>query len=151
MKLIIEHPEWQTPKQRILLGFITLSFWMLWFYLWIPLVSVLAWTFGIRLFEYHMIELEGYKGIVALLGWYALVIFLLGGSLIAWATYNIQRFNKVARRNPRPVVSMEMQAGHFRVSAGDVELWRKSQFVFIEHNDESRIANVRVGRIPESS
>jgi biofilm PGA synthesis protein PgaD len=149
MKLIIEHPEWQTPKQRILLGFITLFFWMAWFYLWIPFVSLLAWLFGIRIFEYHMIELQGYKGVVELLGWYALVIFLLGGSLIAWATYNIQRFNKAARRNPRPAVSIEMQASHFQVDCKDVETWRKSQLLFIEHHDDARISHVRVRQIRE--
>ncbi len=147
MKLIIEHPEWQKPKQRILLGFITLIFWMLWFYLWIPFISVLAWIFGIKTFQYHMIELEGYKGLVQLLGWYALVVFSLGGSLIAWATYNIQRFNHVARRNPRPAVSVEMQAKHFQVDAEEVEDWRKSQMVFVEHDESSKISHVRASGI----
>lgn len=144
MKLIIEHPEWQTPRQRILLGFLTLVFWMAWFYLWIPFISLLAWIFGIRIFQYHMIELEGYKGLVDLLGWYALVIFLLGGSLVAWATYNIQRFNKVARRNPRPVVSIEAQAKHFNVDNNELEVWRNSQLLVIEYDDDSQLSNVRV-------
>jgi biofilm PGA synthesis protein PgaD len=144
VKLIIEHPEWQTPRQRILLGFLTLVFWMAWFYLWIPFISLLAWIFGIRIFQYHMIELEGYKGLVELLGWYGLVIFLLGGSLIAWATYNIQRFNKVARRNPRPVVSIEMQAMHFNVDIKELEEWRNSQLIAIEHGGDSQLTNVRV-------
>jgi biofilm PGA synthesis protein PgaD len=149
MKLIIEHPEWQAPKQRVLLGFITLIFWMGWFYLWIPFVSLLAWILGIKIFEYHMIELEGYKGLIKLLGWYALVVFLLGGSLVAWATYNIQRFNKVARRNPRPEVSIEMQAQHFQVNVKDVEVWRKSQLIYIENNENSQISNVRVWQTQE--
>jgi biofilm PGA synthesis protein PgaD len=144
VKLIIEHPEWQTPRQRILLGFLTLVFWMAWFYLWIPFISLLAWIFGIRIFQYHMIELEGYKGLVDLLGWYALVIFLLGGSLVAWATYNIQRFNKVARRNPRPVVSIEAQAKHFNVDNNELEVWRNSQLLVIEYDDDSQLSNVRV-------
>lgn len=144
MKLIIEHPEWQAPKQRMLLGFITLSFWMAWFYLWIPFISVLAWFFGIKVFEYHMAELEGYRGVTELLGWYALAIFLLGGSLVAWATYNIQRFNKVARRNPKPEITIEIQSKHFRVDIKDVEVWRKSQLAVIEHDDDSRISSVRV-------
>jgi poly-beta-1,6-N-acetyl-D-glucosamine biosynthesis protein PgaD len=144
MKLIIEHPEWQAPKQRILLGFITLIFWMAWFYLWLPFVSVLAWIFGIKTFQYHMLELAGLTALIELLGWYALVIFVLGGSLIAWATYNIQRFNQVARRSPRPEVSIEMQARYFKVDVNDVEVWRKSQRIFIEYNDHSQISKVRV-------
>jgi len=150
MKLIIEHPEWQTPKQRILLGFITLLFWIVWFYIWIPFVSVLAWILGVKLFEYQMIELNGYKGVVDVLWWYALVIFLMGGSLIAWATYNIVRFNKIDRRNARPKVTVEMEAKHFKVDSKDVEVWRKSQMVIIEHSEQAensehaQISSVRV-------
>jgi biofilm PGA synthesis protein PgaD len=144
MKLIIEHPEWQTPKQRILLGFVTLLFWIVWFYIWIPFVSVLAWILGVKLFEYQMIELKGYKGVVDFLWWYALIIFVMGGSLIGWATYNYMRFNKVARRNARPKVTLEMEARYFKVDINDVEKWRKSQMVIIEHNDHAQITNVRV-------
>jgi biofilm PGA synthesis protein PgaD len=149
MKLIIEHPEWQAPKQRILLGFITLIFWMAWFYLWIPFVSVLAWIFGVKIFEYHMIELAGLTALIELLVWYSLVVLVLGGGLIVWATYNILRFNQVARRNPGPEVSIEMQAKHFQVEVKDVEVWRKSQLVFIEHNDNSQISNIRVWHTQE--
>lgn len=144
MKLIIEHPEWQTPKQRVLLGSVTLIFWMGWFYLWVPVISVLAWVFGYRIFEYQMIELGGYTGVIELLGWYALTVLLLGGSLIAWATYNILRFNQVTRRNPRFPVTVENQAKYFGVDARDIALWRKSQLLVIEHDDDSRISSVRI-------
>ena len=144
MKLIIEHPEWQTPRQRVLLGSVTLIFWMGWFYLWVPVISVLAWVFGYRIFEYQMIVLGGYTGVIELLGWYALSVLLLGGSLIAWATYNILRFNQVTRRNPRFPVTVENQAKYFGVDAKDIALWRKSQLVVIEHDDDSQISRVRV-------
>ena len=144
MKLIIDHPEWQTPKQRILLGSITLIFWMAWFYLWIPLISILAWFFGIKIFEYHMIELEGYKDLIALLGWYATAIILLGGSLIVWATYNIQRFKQSTRRNSRLEVSVEDQAKYFQVDAKDVRIWRESQMVVIGHNEILQISEVNL-------
>ena len=142
MKPIIDHPEWQTPKQRILLGSITLIFWMIWFYLWIPIISILAWVFGIKVFEYHMIELEGYKDLIALLGWYATGITLLGGSLIAWATYNIQRFKESTRRGSRSEVSVEDQADHFQVDVKDVQIWREMQLIVIEHNENLQIAKL---------
>ena len=144
MKLIIDHPEWQTPKQRILLGSITLIFWMVWFYLWIPLISILAWVFGIKVFEYHMIELEGYKDLIALLGWYAAGVILLGGSLIAWATYNIQRFKQSTRRSSRLGVSVENQARHFQVDVKDVRVWRESQLIVVSHDENLQISEVNL-------
>ncbi len=131
--VIVEHPEWQTPKQKFLIGFVTAGFWMAWFYLWIPFISLLAWLFGIRTFEYHMIELGGYDGLFKLLGYYGIVVFILGGSLVGWAMYNIRRFKGVDRRGVRPLVPLETQAGYFNVSADDLEKWQKSQLILIEH------------------
>lgn len=149
MKWIIEHPEWQTPKQRLILGSITLLFWVLWFYLWIPVISVLAWVFGIKLFEYHMIELGGYQDLVELLGWYVAGIFLLGGSLIAWATYNIQRFKQVTRRGVRSEVTIENQARHFQVDVEALQVHRNSQLVEIEYNENLQITRVGSPQNPE--
>ena len=89
-----------------------------------------------------MIELEGYKDLIALLGWYATAIILLGGSLIVWATYNIQRFKQSTRRNSRFEVSAEDQAKHFQVDVKDVQVWRKSRLVVIEYDENLRISEV---------
>jgi biofilm PGA synthesis protein PgaD len=132
-EFIIDHPEWQTPKQKYVIGFVSLGFWMAWVYMWIPLVSLMAWIFGIQVFEHHMIELKGYQGLIDLLGIYAIVVAVLCGSLIGWATYNIRRFSGAAQRSARPVVSLEAQAKAFNVSCGDLERWQQSQMIVIEH------------------
>lgn len=145
MKLIIHHPEKQTDTQRWGLRLITAGFWMFWFYLWIPFVSLLAWIFGYHIFEYHMIELGGYRGLVDLLGDYFMIIVLLGGGLIAWAAYNIRRFgNGKCRRKPMPVIPVKLQAQHFNVGVEQLEQWRKSQTLVIDHGNNSQIVNVKV-------
>ncbi len=145
MKLIIHHPEKQTNQQRWALGIITAGFWMFWFYLWLPFISLLAWIFGYRIFEYHMIELGGYKGLLDLLGVYSVVILLLSGALIGWAAYNIRRFRgKADRRKGRPPVSIDLHAQHFGVDAGQLQEWRKSQRLVIDHGNNSEIVNVKV-------
>jgi len=144
-KLIIYHPEKQDPTKRWVLRLITTTFWMFWIYLWLPFVSLLAWIFGIRIFEYQMIELGGYEALLELLGVYFTIIFLLGGGLIAWASYNIWRFGGESNlRKPRPIVSMEMQAQHFNVEAKDVEEWRKSQRLVIDHGNNSQITRISI-------
>ena len=144
MKLIIEHPEWQTPKQRFLLGSITLAFWMAWFYLWVPIISIIGWVLGIKLFHYQMITLGGLNGFFGMLAWYAIGVFLLGGSLIAWATYNIQRFKNANRRGPRKVITDEIQAEYFKVEVSDVQAWRKSQILAVTLDEHAQITNVNM-------
>ena len=80
-----------------------------------------------------MIELGGYRGVLNILGVYAIVIFILGGSLIAWAGYNIRRFSGKDRRTPRPVVTVEMQAKQLHVQASELADLQKSQWIVIEH------------------
>ncbi len=142
MKLIIEHPEWQTPKQRVLLGSVTLVFWMAWFYLWVPILSVIGWVLGIKLFHYQMITLGGLQGFLGMLAWYAVGVLLLGGSLITWATYNIQRFKNANRRGPRKVITDEIQANHFNVDVKDVQAWREAQILSVTMDEYAQIMNV---------
>ena len=132
-KLIIEHPEWQTPKQKYFIGFVTLGFWLLWFYLWAPLISLIAWLFGFHVFQQQMIELEGYHGVLRLLANYAIVIGIMGGGLIMWATYNIQRFSGMDRRSFRQPVSTEMLAKKLKIEVSYLEDLQKSQVILIEH------------------
>ncbi len=131
--IIINHPEWQTTKQKYLIGLVTLGFWMLWFYLWAPLISLLAWVFGIHTFHYQMIELEGYKGVLRLMGTYAIVIGILGGGLILWATYNIQRFSGMDRRSLRPVVTNEMMATKLKIETNYLEDLLNSKVISINN------------------
>ncbi|HET7833222.1 MAG TPA: poly-beta-1,6-N-acetyl-D-glucosamine biosynthesis protein PgaD [Gallionella sp.] len=145
MRLIIHHPEKQTNQQRWALGIITAGFWMFWFYLWLPFVSLLAWLFGYRLFEYQMIELGGYKGLLDLLGTYSVIIVLLGSTLIGWAVYNIRRFGgKADRRKGMPPVTVDLHARHFNVDVEQLKEWRKSQRLVISHGSNSEIVDVSV-------
>ncbi|MBU0620230.1 MAG: poly-beta-1,6-N-acetyl-D-glucosamine biosynthesis protein PgaD [Gammaproteobacteria bacterium] len=132
-RFIIDHPEWQKPKDKYVFGFITLGFWMLWIYLWLPLLSLLAWILGFKIFHLQMIEMKGYEGLLSLLGGYLLVILLMSGSLYVWASYNIYRFSGMSRRVPRPLVSLEAQAKILKASPDELAKWQQSQMIIVEH------------------
>lgn len=121
-----------------------MAFWAFWIYLWLPLISLLAWFLGIYIFEHEMIELGGYRGLLAMLGTYGLVILLLGGCLIGWAVYNIGRFSQSAARRSTPHITTEEQAHHFNVDIKQLEQWRKSQRLMIEHDANSAITGVHM-------
>jgi len=97
---IIERSDLQSPRQRTLSGALTLAFWALWFYLWLPVLALLAWALGVQQAFKYMVVLGGYHEVIRLLGLYSLIILLLGGGLVLWASYNIIRFHGVERAPP---------------------------------------------------
>ena len=56
-----------------------------------------------------MVVLGGYHDVIRLLGIYSLMILLLGGGLVIWASYNIVRFGGVEKRTAAlPVTPAEI-------------------------------------------
>ena len=63
--LIIDRPEWVSKGQRLSALGVTLFFWFALIYLWQPAISLLAWSFNIKLFYSHMVVLGGYETFLA--------------------------------------------------------------------------------------
>lgn len=129
--VIIDHPEWQTPKQKVGMGLLAFGFWLLWFYLWVPFVTLAIWVAGVYAIGHHSSALFG--RLVSLLGNFPITpILLLVGSLIGWAVYNIVRFRGLNRRVPKPGLALEHQARHFDVAPDDLRRWHHSQMLVVE-------------------
>jgi biofilm PGA synthesis protein PgaD len=100
--LIINRPDWVTRGQQVTAVGTTLFFWFALLYLWQPLISLIAWAFNVKLFYSHMVVLGGYETFLDVWKAYALVIVLMGGSLIVWARINQWRFRGAERRTAIP-------------------------------------------------
>lgn len=142
--LIIESPHWQDVRQRVLYGSLTLAFWLLWSYLWLPLIGFLGWLLGIGVAHHHMIVLEGYRGLSTLLPLYLLIIVSLGGSLITWAQYNLIRFRGTKRRRRSKDVPLEMLATDFAVDATVLSQWLKLRRLVLHHDQHGQLVEVEV-------
>lgn len=142
--LIIERPDLQTPPQRVMSGMLTAAFWVVWIYLWLPLIGVLGWAFGVSRFYEEMITFDGYEALLELLDVYLKVVALLAGSLIAWAVYNWIRFRGEDRRKARAEVTTAEIAEYAGLDAAQLERWQSAQILRVEHHDDGRIAGVSV-------
>jgi len=140
--LIIERPDLQSRHQRVVSTGMTVVFWGLWVYLWLPLVALLGWAFGIERFYDEMIRLEGLGRVLELLGWYALVITVLAGSLVLWATYNYLRFRGVDRRKAPHPVGLDRVAAFARVEPAQLLLWQQVRVMTILHDEDGFIESV---------
>ncbi|MCZ7564460.1 MAG: poly-beta-1,6-N-acetyl-D-glucosamine biosynthesis protein PgaD [Burkholderiales bacterium] len=140
--LIIERPDLQTGGQRWLSLALTLLFWLFYIYLWLPLVTLAGWAFGLwRGYDVFLLN-EGYRSFTTILLWYAATIALFSAMLIGWALYNGFRFRgRERRRRPRPL-DVDEQARYYGVEAGDLEAWRREKTLVVTHDPLGRIVKV---------
>lgn len=149
---IILRDHLQSPQQKTLNGVLTVAFWAFWFYLWLPLLALLAWTLGMEQAYKYMIVLGGYHDVIRLLAIYSLIIVLLGGALVVWAAYNIHRFSGVEHRTGSPAVTPKEIARDFGMDQSSVELWQVARYLHVTHDDVGHIVNAEipaaVARVP---
>src|SRR3954447_9446740 len=107
--IIIESPALQSRRQRGLFAVITGVMWAMWCYLWLPVVSLIEWLLGLPS-KYQSFVLHGYSALQEVLPVYCGVITLMGGSLVAWAVYNLLRFRGAPRRSARPDMDLDVLA-----------------------------------------
>lgn len=143
--LIIENPELQTPQQRYAFAAITLLFWILWFYLWIPIISLLAWLFGAERFYRAMIVHSGLDTLLELLGLYSIIILIMGVILSGWAWYNQIRFRGREKRRASPTVTLEETGSFYALRPEQLDLARYAKHVVIEHDEHGKVKDIRVG------
>lgn len=96
--LVIDQPGLVPRRLRLLWGSVTVAFWALWFYLWSPLLTLLAWFISLRL-GYQQIQPTIPDGrLLEALVSYLQLASILAGSLVVWAFYQFWRFHGLERR-----------------------------------------------------
>jgi biofilm PGA synthesis protein PgaD len=137
--LIIDRPGLQTARQRLLFGSMTVVFWALWIYLWLPILALIGWALGFKIAYYEMVVKNGYVGLLHLLGFYVTVIVCLGASLLIWAYYNLARFRGVMRRKSVPNSSSPGVAERYRIAPEDLALWKRERRLVLHHDADGRL------------
>jgi len=141
--LIIYEPSLQSPFHKYSYGFCTVIAWALWAYLWLPLISLIGWLFGIRVFYRHMVELGGWTWFAEMLTFYLIVIGSISGALILWALYNQTRFRGKDRRGARaPATEVEM-GSFFGIDVGTLRRAQRSRRMTVLFDKDARIREIR--------
>lgn len=101
---VIRQPEAARPMRRRLFGTITFLAWSAYLYLWLPLITLIAWLLGLRTaFTEWMVHRDqlALRGLVLA----GMTSMALAGALVLWAEYNRRRFTGVERRHRAPDVT----------------------------------------------
>lgn len=139
--IIIESPSLQTLQQQFASSLLTLIFWGLWLYLFMPLFSFAAWFFGVQIFYHHMIILQGYEGLFYLLKWYTLFFGGLCGSLLLWARINFFRFRNKENRKQVDYTTTNELASHFKQSVSRLAILQKCKKMTLHFSKDGLLLN----------
>jgi biofilm PGA synthesis protein PgaD len=140
--LIIDKPSLQPLRQRYATGIVTFLFWIVWAYIWLPVISLIAWALGIKFFYDEMIARGGYEAFLELLIFYLIVIFLIAVIFIGWATYNFFRFRGMERRRAIKPLETEDYARYFSVNGTELKNWRNMKRITIHFDEQGNILRV---------
>lgn len=143
MSNIIDKPELQSPAQKYLFGSVTLGLWFIYLYMWLPLISVLAWLLGAQLFYERVIERGGLHLLAHDLRRYGEVIVVMVAVYLGWALVNYYRFRTSRRSTQLHAVDISMLAKHFNVDEADVNRLQWSRVLELTHDDEGNVLYVR--------
>ncbi len=143
-ELIIDQPQQISTPRRVLYGTITAIIWYFWLYLWLPVATFAGWAFGGFVGYHEMIELQGYRGLLHLMLWYGLVIAIMAGGLLIWATYNLLRFRGKERRGQLPDVQCDIYAKYIGVTEVELASWRRAKIVTTSHDINGHFGKVVV-------
>ena len=135
--LIINKPNLKNMPLLFGEGVLTILFWGVWFYLWLPIISMVAWWLGFSFFYRHMVELGGFNGFIKFLNVFLSGIFLLCGALSIWSFYNLKRYGSYHRRNKTMITDMAKLATNFNISREKLQKTQTAKrisFSFAEDN-----------------
>lgn len=142
--LIIERPDLQTAGQRWGYRSLTALCWVLWLYLFMPLVSVLAWALGLT-WAYRMLlqDLE----LIEL--WHMVTAYSAGiGALSAvymfWAVTSYFRFRRASRRKSPSRVADELLAASHNLGVAELQVLRDGERLVIPPDQLDRMFGKQV-------
>ena len=139
--LIFEKPSLAPLPHRVGWAFFTALFWVIWGYLWMPLVTLLAWGLGLhaytgyfddnKFFQMHQMEH------IAIL--YSSIVGLMGGSLLLWARIEFLRFHNVNRRSVPLPVKLDELADYASLSQDSLQHWSTARRLVVHHDDHGHV------------
>ena len=144
--LIIDRPELQARRHRWVYSTLTLVAWIVWMYLWLPAVTLVAWSFGVRVFLREVVVPDP-ATVLTVLTAYFVVIVLMGASLIIWSRYNLERFGGQDRRKKPPEIEDAELREMFEISVDQLRCFRTERTLVVEHGSEGEVASVGAGSI----
>lgn len=137
---IIYRPDLQSVRRRHVYAGISLVAWLIWLYLFVPLLTLVVWAFGVHRFDEYLLKSPANSAHVFLI--YGVIIVAAGVAFLLWATYNLLRFRDKDRRAAPDAVTASETAAYFGLRADQLDALRTLQVVRVHHDETGAISRV---------
>ncbi len=153
---LIDNSDKLPTAHHVFWGGVTGVFWLLYLYLWLPLITLAMWLLGVNntLVELYIPEGRVDTYLLVALPLIALVCAVV---LSTWAEYNRQRFQGMDRRTSVEPVGIEMLAQGLGASSAVAAAMRAGKHMTLTMSDaaiptavrEHAAGTIRDMRVPE--
>jgi len=140
---LIQRPQAQPPLYRLGWSFVTGLFWVVYAYLWIPVVTLVLGLLGVGLPVVGM-YLKGHQPDPFLLTALPLMAVVTAALLIGWAELNRLRFGDRHRRNTLPAVSPAEVAAALGATPQVADALATAKVVHLEMTERATPLSVRM-------
>ena len=132
--IMIQRPERQSSVQKAMFGVVTIVAWLFWAFLWLPLITLGAWAFGVRsawlqLYVLEPSHKEGDLSVVLIAAIICAMVFS------AWAGYNRARFAGKQKRRGNSPVGVEATAREIGASTEDAVIIQAHRRAVVSVNE----------------
>lgn len=138
-EIFINAPSLRQPHRRAGDQLLTLLMWGIYAYLWLPLISLIAWFLGIDLFYREMVVNGGFDAFLELSVWYLFIILLILLAVGGWSASNYFRFHDKNRRKLLPAVPDSEIAEWFSVSDEQLVKLRSCERALLLFDEDGKL------------
>ena len=146
-KVLIDAPQLLSRRRRLADGLITGFMWVVYSYLWMPLISLVAWLLGFEFAYDVMIRAGGFETLIEVLWFYSAVVAIIFVVIAGWSLLNRYRFANRDRRHAVEPVSNAEIAEYFDIREKQLVVLQQSRISHISLNDDGQIVSVDEGII----
>ena len=139
-------PEELTTRERARDALITAMLWAVYLYLWVPLVSLLAWAMGFEFAYDVMVRAGGAQDLLPILLEYLVVVSIIFSAFTIWSVSNRLRFRDLNRRARRAPVADDALAEYFQVPIEQIAAMRSRKIIHVSVDEEGRPGIIGLGR-----
>ena len=144
--LHINVPELLSPRRRLSDAFVTGLMWLVYSYLWAPLISLVAWILGFEFAYDVMIRSGGIQGLKNVLSWYGLMLCCIIIVVTCWSLVNRLRYSGRERRKAAAIVDDHALAETFGVELSELRKLRHAQVACLSLDVDGGIQQIQSGR-----
>ena len=139
----IQMRQMLTARQRAREAFITTALWALYGYLWLPLVSLVAWYMGLDFAYEKVIQAGGPEELILLLLWFCIVCLVSLLVVVTWSGLQHSKYKgKGERRTTAPVLDLEAEREFWRIEESLQQQMKAAKVQTVSLDDNARIVSV---------